>query len=208
MHKTPSHLLTFLPTWGSIAWYRELVRAEHVVIDAHEHFVKSTYRNRYEVAGPNGALTLSVPKKGGKDRRAAYRDARISYDHPWQADHWKTLTAGYRRSPYFEYYEDGLRPFYETSWTGLFAYNRAALEHSLDLLGLDVDIEWTERYEGHPAGLIDRRSALERPRDRTVMDAGPRYPQVFEEKTGFLENLSILDLLFCEGPNARAVLEA
>ena len=99
-------LLIELPYLGNIAFYQLLTQFNEVYIERHEFFEKASFRNRCEIAGPNGKLVLSVPVVGGKDRKQYYREAKVAYEHTWLKDHWNSLCAGYRRSPYFEYYED------------------------------------------------------------------------------------------------------
>ena len=137
------------------------------------------------------------------------KDVRISDDWNWQKIHWQTLCTFYRRSPYFEYYEDDFAPFYEKKCEFLFQYNMELLEMINGLLGLDKELVLTEKYESTYDTLEDLRNVIHPKID--IAESGftpPKYIQVFESKTQFFPNLSIVDLLFNEGPNAVNLLKA
>ncbi len=172
-----------------------------ICIEQHEHFPKQTYRNRASIYSPDGLLTLVVPVVKGSKVHTPVKDVKISYDFRWQRLHWMSLQACYRRSAYFEYYEDELAPFYEQQTTYLFEYNQRLLELISKLLKLKVVINYTDTYEAKYSGkVLDLRHELSA-KKLTTTEQKP-YFQVFEERSGFLKNLSIVDLLFNQGPQA------
>jgi hypothetical protein len=152
-------------------------------------------------------ILLSVPLTKGKNQRTIMKDVRISNEEKWQALHWKTLTSAYRRSPWFEYFEDGLEGLYERKFDFLLDWNMACFEWADKVLGLEKPVSYTESFRKSydPAeGVLDRRDVLVPGKgDETL----PQYTQVFGERTGFVPDLSILDLLFCEGKRALELLK-
>ena len=176
----------------------------NVLIEREEHFPKQTYRNRTNIYSPDGVLALTVPVMKGSKNHTKIKDVKISYDFKWQRLHWMSLQACYRRSAYFEYYEDDFAPFYESKQQYLFDYNEAYLHLLLKLLKINTAITYTQTYEIEYPGLIDLRSVIS-PKLEPVFIQKP-YFQVFEENHGFIKNLSIADLLFNQGPQAVSYL--
>lgn len=149
------------------------------------------------ILGPNGAQKLVIPTIKTGDRRKM-KDVQISYAERWQKDHWKSLEAAYRASPYFEFYEDQLRAFYSESWPSLFEFNLAFHRRILGLLGVPTAFELTSSYRAEVDN--DRRAhAFAQP---TEGDELPAYMQVFSDRHPFIGNLSVLDLVFNLGPRA------
>lgn len=176
-----------------------------VYIEREEHFPKQTYRNRANIYSPDGLLSLVVPVIRGSKNHTKIKDVRISYDFNWQRLHWMSLQACYRRSAYFEYYEDDFAPFYEDKFEYLFDYNQQLLELLLKLLKIKTDLRFTEGYEPAYASQIpDFRESIH-PKKPRILSNKPYY-QVFEERHGFLSDLSIVDLLFNQGPQASQYL--
>ncbi len=194
----------------SIAWCTAIWQEKTVALDAAEHYQKGSLRNRCHLAGPNGPQRLSIPLIKGKHQQTPICEVRISYEEPWQRQHWRTIQAAYGNAPYFEHYVDDLRPFYERTWVYLFDYNLELL-HLILKRKLAWNGEFLLQSTYFPSGKwengLDLRGAV-----RGGSDACPDwfvpvpYPQVFEERSGFLPNLSILDLLFCCGKTGREVL--
>jgi hypothetical protein len=170
------------------------------VIEKHEHFPKQTYRNRCNICSPDGLLTLVVPVVKGSKMHTPVKDVKISYDFRWQRLHWMSLQACYRRSAYFEYYEDDFAIFYEMKEPFLFDYNEKMLIMLLKLLKIKATIEYTKAYEAEYINLRDFRDSIH-PKKASAFPQKPYY-QVFEERQGFMQNLSIVDLLFNQGPQS------
>ena len=186
-----------LPTayWGSIAYQAYLLQHD-CLIDVNEHFVKQSIRSRCQILGANKPLTLNVPRVRKSSSKTAVKDLYINYDHPWQKEHWQSLMSAYRSSPYFEYYEDELAPLYEEKANTLLELNTRIQHKLFELLSINKELQFTTSYQKEFEGL-DLRS------HHFVTDC-PSYTQVFG--TDFTPNLSILDLLFNEGPNSETYL--
>ncbi len=170
------------------------------LIEKHEHFPKQTYRNRANIYSPDGILTLVVPVVKGSKVHTPVKDVKISYDFNWQRLHWMSLQACYRSSAYFEYYEDDFAPFYEIKEAFLFDYNEKLLQILLKLLKIKASINYTENYEGEYPDSIDLRDSFSSKKPSQFQQKP--YFQVFEERHGFMKNLSIVDLLFNQGPQS------
>ena len=178
-----------------------------VYIEACETYAKQTFRNRCVIATANGTQALTVPVERPADielNRCPIRDLRISDHGRWRQLHWNALQSAYSESPFFEYYADDLRPFFERRYDYLFDYNMAIIETMCELLDVRPDIRLTCDYVPsaflHP-GTIDYREAITPKHPADDPDFTPRpYYQVFASRTGFIPNISILDLLFNMGP--------
>jgi hypothetical protein len=169
-----------------------------ILIEREEHFPKQTYRNRADIYSPDGKLSLVVPVMKGSKNHTKIKDVKISYDFNWQRLHWMGLQACYRRSAYFEYYEDDFAPFYEKKYDYLFEYNEQLLHFVLKAIKMPLTLNYTETYEEKYPSLTDFRSSVT-PKKESDLEQKP-YFQVFEDRKGFLKNLSIVDLLFNQGP--------
>lgn len=172
----------------------------NILLEKEEHFPKQTYRNRASVYSPDGLLVLTVPIVKGAKNHTKTKDVKISYDFKWQRLHWLSLQACYRSSAYFEYYEDDFAPFYEKNYNFLLDYNRELIELILRLLKIKMPLQFTETYEATYPNLTDLRSCMNT--KNTASTEQKPYFQVFEERKGFIRNLSIVDLLFNQGPQA------
>ncbi|MCO5230122.1 MAG: WbqC family protein [Chitinophagales bacterium] len=195
--------------WGSITYFQQLFSAESIVFDIHSHFKKGTYRNRCQIMGPNGKLSLSVPLIKGKDQHSVFKDVSISYAENWKKDHWQSLLSSYRRSSYFEYYEDEIAPLYQENFDKLSQLNMASIHLVMRLLKKDLKISFTENYitPGDFEGLDLRNTIHPNINKMSVTPMTKPYVQVFMDRMDFLSDLSILDLLFNLGPRALEYLE-
>ena len=193
-----------------VHYFTKLYAAPHIYMECYDHFVKQTYRNRCVIAGPDGPLTLTLPvEHGDKAVRPCTRDIRLSSHGNWPHLHRTALRSAYEGSPYFEYYADDLLPLYDRSWSFLVDFNEALTEVLLGLLDLHPDIRPTSAYADAVAlGADDFRETI-RPKipftDDPAFTPKPYY-QIFSARTGFLPNLSMVDLLFNMGPESRLVL--
>lgn len=175
-----------------------------LLIDKAEHFPKQTYRNRASIHSPNGKLDLAVPVLRGAKNHTKVKDVRISYDFDWQRLHWLSMQTSYRRSAYFEYYEDAFAPFYEKKTEFLFDFNEGLFQVILKSLKLKASYAFAEEYEASYTDRTDYRSSIH-PKITSDYISKPYY-QVFEERNGFISNLSIVDLLFNKGPQSSQFL--
>ncbi len=192
--------------FGPIQWYQKLNRYDECLIERHESFIKQTYRNRMIIPTTNCPLSLTIPTN--HDISLSMKDIRISDHANWRHVHWNALLSAYGESPFFEYYQDDIRPFYEKKYEFLFDFNMETTEKMIELLDIRPKISITEAYiqskEQKEEGEIkDFRDAIRPKKPLPDAEFAPqRYYQVYEQKHGFLPNMSILDLLFNEGNEA------
>ena len=198
--------------FGPVQWYQKLYRADSVIIDADETFMKQSFRNRCYIAAANGVQALTVPI----ERARLTRDVRISDHGDWRRIHWNAITSAYGESPFFEYYQDDLRPFYERHWGFLFDFNEAIRQVVCDLI--DIHPSFITRHHSSGAQGNGKTASTEAgnarfPKDfRTAIN--PKHPepdadflpkpyyQVYAIRYGFQPNLSVLDLLLNMGPES------
>ena len=179
-----------------------------IYIEAHENFVKQSWRTRCRILGPNGPEILQVPIV--HDGTREMRGIRVDYSTPWIVRTERALDAAYQSSPFFEHYAGGLFAILESQPETLLELNTALTQHILDRLGLNVRLSLTEEYTPDGSVPDDFRSVLHPKRENTVLrdlGLGRPYYQVFSQKFGFTPGLSILDLLFNEGPEALSFLK-
>lgn len=183
-----------------------MLASENLFIEKHERYQRVSYRNRCHISGPNGLLRLSVPLKGGKSERQLITEKQIDYSQNWQKNHWESLCSCYRRSPYFEFYEDDLEPLFQERSDSLFELNLKTINWIIEALSLDLKVQFTDKFSTDYQDFTDMRSKI-LPNAMNIKGFRyPKYIQVFEARQGFIPNLSILDLLFAEGPSAKDIL--
>lgn len=195
----------FLPVcFPPISYFGLISRCQQVVWDVSGYYEKQTYRNRTKILSANGVLSLSVPVQKSKKDKQIMRDVRIFHLDPWRKKHWKSLESAYRTSPYFEHYEEGIRPIFEKKHEYLLDYQKESFSWCLRVLGLSFEWLFTESYqEVLSDGLIDARNSFDPKKPTADLK---EYIQVFSNKFDFASDLSILDLLFCQGPAAKDYL--
>ncbi|HCN52820.1 MAG: WbqC family protein [Prevotella sp.] len=187
--------------FGPVQWYQKLNRYDKCLIERYDHFVKQTYRNRCIIMTTQGPQSLTVPIEKFEALKCPMKDVRISDHGNWKHLHWNALMSAYGESPFFEFYTDDIRPFFEKQWKYLYDFNWEITEKVCELLDLRPHIEPTDEYLAPCRH--DFRDVI-RPK-HPLPDEGflPRkYYQVYGQKYGFVANLSILDLLFNEGNEA------
>lgn len=198
--------------FGPVQWYQKLNRAEVSFIERYDSYRKQTFRNRCVIATTNGLQALTIPVERPDDglHSTAMKDLRISDHGNWRHLHWHALMSSYSESPFFEYYADDIRPFYERRWDFLYDFNMEACNTVCSLLDIRPNIQPTTEYikkDDLPEDIIDFREAIAPKHSAEDADFTPRrYYQVFERKLGFQPNLSILDLLFNMGPEGIFLL--
>lgn len=180
----------------NITYLSQVLNHDIVIIEKCEHFVKQTYRNRCEILTSNGKLSLSIPLVKQADKELI-SDKKISYAEDWQKQHWRAITSAYKNSPYFEFFEDEFKPFYENKYELLFDYNTQLLQTILHILRVKKQIEFTSKFDVCPIDCLDLR-ALSDLNNSENLKPKPYY-QVFADKQGFTPNLSCLDALFNVG---------
>ena len=196
--------------FGPVQWYQKLHRTESVLIEQWESFQKQTYRNRCLIATTNGIQALTVPVV--RDESPLIKDIRISDHGNWRHLHWNALQSAYGESPFFDYYQDDIRPFFENRWTYLLDFNEAIRQKMCELLDIQPNVSFTGEFtvyslqftdDDFAPSFADFREAINPKHPLPDSDFTPKpYYQVYQQKHGFLPNLSILDLLFNMGPES------
>ena len=186
--------------FGPVQWYQKLYRCEEVEIEQWESFQKQTYRNRCLIATTQGIQALTVPVERGSSQ--LIKDIRISDHGNWRHLHWNALVSAYGESPFFEYYQDDIRPFFEKGWEFLLDFNEATREKMCELLDIQPKVGYSLEFKQSTVNKnIDYREGIQPKHPMTDPDFEPKsYYQVYQQKHGFLANLSVLDLLFNMGP--------
>lgn len=186
-----------LPTayLAPISYYAILLQDPNCRIELHEHFIKQSIRNRCDIYGANGKLRLSIPKQRKGSSKTIIENLKISYRNNWQKQHWNAIESAYNSSPFFEYYKDELKPFFEEKEEYLVNFNSKLQNAILCMLQQENIIKNTTEYL-HKGDFFDLRNYTWKLKNQE------KYDQVFMEKQGFIPNLSILDLLFNLGPES------
>lgn len=200
--------------YGSIEQFVAIAQADTVTFEKYDNYQKQTYRNRTYIATPEGPLLLNIPikhtskgQRGERERvHQKYSEVQIENSFQWQREHWKSIQIAYRTSPFFEYYEDDFAPLYEKKHTHLMEFNLEAFSVLKNILRPDIPIDFTEVYHKAPENLIDFRR-LANAKSNSTFQPTP-YVQVQEKHHGFLPNLSVIDLIFNEGPQALNYLKS
>jgi hypothetical protein len=183
-----------------IAYYKALLKFDTIRIEQHDSWLKQTFRNRCYIDSPNGKLMLNFPIQ--HTNKPTTKEVLLSDNENWQARHWQAIKTSYGSSPFFEILAPELEPFYQTRYSSLLQWNLDLLKLTFNWLQVDIKIELTEDWEANYKD--DYRNQFSPKVDvKTQLEA---YPQVFDTKHEFLDNLSIVDLLFNEGPAAYSYL--
>ena len=191
----------------SIAYLSQWVGAEEVILEKQEHFVKQSYRNRCYILGANGIQALSVPVVGG-NKKLPITEIAIDYKQRWAMEHWRSIQSAYGKAPFFEFFAEDFRRVYESKPATLWALNQEFLTLCLKILRLSPVLSFTEKYEKEiPSPIIDLRGFyLTQNRGKEQAGFTPvRYRQIFGNN--FVSDLSIIDLIFCTGPEAKNILK-
>ncbi len=192
---------TYFP---NISHFVGIANAESIAFEIEDNYQKQTFRNRTIIYAANGALILSIPVVFTQKNRQKYKDVKIANDTLWQSQHWKSLQSAYRTSPFFEFYEDDLRPLFIHKEKYLLDFNFKCIDVIFDCLQMDMKFSKTESYQKNIEGKTDLRHLVNTKQEQQFTS----YTQVFHNKHGFINNLSILDLLFNEGTNALTYLQS
>ncbi len=195
--------------FGPIASWCSLNRATNVDLCEYEYWRKSSFRNRCILPGANGLINLTIPVSGGREQKAIYRDILIDQKSKWQMHHWRSIFSVYGKSPWFLYYQEELEKLYQLKSKFLFDWNLECNSWAQKKLGLNLSFI---RFD---SGFPDSNEIITDEQDRimpnnfqqSLIKPELRYAQVFEERIGFQTNMSILDLIFCEGKYASKFLE-
>ncbi len=190
-----------------IHFFSRLQGEELLVIEKHDHYNKGTYRNKMEIAGPNGRQTLSIPIEKVHGQRPTAHEVRIAYFERWNVNHWRSIQAAYGNSPFFDYYGEHLKKIYAKPPLLLFEFNLNLLTFVINALKLEIKVEFTQTYKDHYDGTKnDLRFVFGERGYKAATHNVMKYPQVFEDRNGWMNNLSIIDLIMCHGPGAKSYL--
>ena len=200
------HILIYPSYFPSIATMVAMAKADKITLEIQDNYQKQTYRNRAYIAHSNGKLLLNIPIRHSKStRHQKTKDVTPENNFSWLAEHWKSIQVAYRTSPYFEFYEDDLAPLFKEPVLKLQGFNIKILETITELIGLETQILTSNVFDKHTE-LQDMRHLANCKKEPSYnFDT---YHQVFEGNHGRIENLSILDLLFNEGPNTLNYLQS
>ncbi len=191
--------MIFRPAYfPNIETFSEMIKSKHIILETNDFFEKQTYRTRCHIYSPNGLLMMNIPIKHQKKEHQFTKDVLLENDFAWQKNHFKTIQNSYRSSPYFEYYEDEIENLYRVKEQFLLDFILKSIELSYKLLQIPFDYQNTETFEKLLPN--DFRYLIDAKKESTAHFKP--YTQVFHVKNGFIPNLSILDLLFSEGPNS------
>lgn len=184
-----------------VSYFRELTKYQCIYIDRFENYIKQTYRNRCCIFSANGKLTLSIPVKKVTGNHTLVKDIEIDYSEPWQRLHWRAIESAYSNSPFFLYYRNDFEPCYQKKIKFLLDLNQVLLSVLCRHLGIGTEIIHSEKYFDIQSEITDHRDSFS-PK-KPVNTPLTEYKQVFDEKFGFIKDLSIIDLLFNEGKFSR-----
>jgi hypothetical protein len=188
----------------SISHFVAIAKADIVTFEMEDNFQKQTNRNRMYIYSPNGIQLLNVPVKHNKERHQRIKEVKIENDFDWQKQHFKSLEAAYRTSPFFEYFEDDILPIFQKKHNYLMDLNMETMAIVSKCLRLEFDYDETTEYFHEVTDKVDHRNLINGKKDTSIFEP---YTQVFGNKLGYLNNLSILDLLFNEGRYALDYLK-
>ena len=198
------NLITELQYFPSVIFYKNSYEFSNIIFEQYESYQKMSFRNRCIIAGANGLITLSIPLQEGRNQKTIMKEVKIE-DSKWQTDHWKSIESCYNKSPWFEFYKDELHELYSKPFCFLLDWNLACFEWSIRILGLPLVFSLSEIFiKKYNEDVADFRNKI-LPKNYKDYNA-VAYRQVFEDRIGFMPNLSILDLIFCEGKTAKELL--
>ena len=194
-----------------VEYYVHLMRADRIFIERYDNYVKQTYRNRCIIAAADGPLALTIPTEKSESPKCSMKDIRISDHGNWRHMHWNALVSNYQNSPFFEYYADDFRKFYEQKYPFLWDFNQEICQLVCELIDIHPQMTGTDAYQtSFSADELDLREAIHPKKKSLEMNpyfTPAPYYQVFKENYGFLPNLSIADLLFNMGPESVLILQ-
>ena len=188
----------------NIHQFTQIIKANNILFEVSDNYQKQTFRNRTYIYGANGKLGLFIPVIHTHKQRELFKDVKISYESNWMDLHLKSLQSAYRSSPYFEYFEDDFIKLYSKKEKFLADFNIKCIKLISNLLDLDLDFKISNEYVENTNDIIDLRDLSNARKEKKIETL--KYIQVFESKHGYINNLSIIDLIFSEGPNSVSLI--
>lgn len=198
-------LIIELQYFAPVDLYFNISKVKYCRFEQYESWQKMSFRNRCMVAGAEGVVNLSIPVENGREQRSSIRDVKIAENENWRIRHWRTIQSCYSNSPWFEFYQDELQLLFSKPEKYLFDWNLKCFEWAKSKLKIQTKTSLTTEYikQYDPNQFLDLRNKIT---PKTIRSSSAEFPkmeqkyiQVFEEKTGFIPHLSVLDYLFCEG---------
>ena len=186
---------TYFP---NIFSFKTIINSTNILFEVNDHYVKQTLRNRTSIHAANGKLNLSVPVKFSSTKKEKYKDIKICYDSNWQKIHLKSIESAYKNSPFYDFFEDYFINFYNKKEKFLVDLNFSSIRLIFEILEKELNYNFTNEYLEKYVDLTDYRSLLTNKNFNEKVDF-KNYTQVFQEKNGFIENLSSIDLIFNKG---------
>jgi hypothetical protein len=195
-------LIAELQYFSPSIFFSYLSKSTNCIFDQYEHFQKMSFMNRCTLLGGNGPVILSVPLDGGRNQKTVMKDVKILNKESWQNRHWKTITSCYNKSPWFDHYREGLEKLYSMKTGFLLDWNLNCFEWICDKLSIHTPYSLSGQFvkDYEKVEFEDLRGMLMPATINKLFPGTKRYPQVFEDRFGFVPNLSVLDYLFCVGP--------
>ena len=191
------------PYFGPISCWKQIINS-NILWDVHQNYIKQTFRNRTFIHSANGLQILTIPVKHCKIKFSML-DAKIDNSIAWQKNHWKSIQSAYNSSPFFEFYRDSLEGIYIKEYTYLTKFNFDLINLILEWTDIEMKSELSKSYKIQYKNGLDLRENIENKKYSSSENI--IYKQVFSDKNGFLNDLSIIDLIFNEGPNSISYLK-
>lgn len=192
-----------------VEYYTKLYAYDKIYVERFDHYMKQTYRNRCVIASASGSLALTIPTEKSEDLKCLMKDVRISDHGNWRHVHWNAFVAGYKHSPFFDYYADEFHAFFERKYEFLYDFNMELCRWICEQIDLQPCMMPTDDYDAEPENIEDFRERIHPKKPYAEYDpqfVPQPYYQVFDAQNGFIPNLSIVDLLFNMGPESLIVL--
>ena len=191
------------PYFGPISYWKQIINS-NILWDVHQNYVKQSYRNRTFIHSANGLHKLTIPVKHSKIKFPML-NAEIDNKIAWQKNHWRSIQTAYSSSPFFEFYKDSLEQVYNMKYTYLVKFNFDMIKLVFEWLDIEIKLKLSKEYKVVYDNSLDLRKKIEN--QKHSISKNKIYNQVFFEKNGFLNDLSIIDLIFNEGPNSLSYLK-
>jgi hypothetical protein len=202
------HIIVDCQLFPNIDYFKNLAQCEYIEIETFEYFGKTSFRNRYVIAGANGLIHLTVPVAGGREQRTLFTEVEIDNTIDWRTKHWRSIQSSYSNAPFIDYYHEEIKSLLFQEEKKLFNFNIFIINRLCKLLIINKKIGFTTAYKRCCEEKMDFRNRLLPGNFQANSNNWqPKYAQVFEDRMGFQPNLSILDLLFCAGPNALNLIK-
>lgn len=190
-----------------IEYFALLLKSKNVIIEQNETYKKQTYRNRCNIYSEKGVMALSIPVNKPNGNASKTKDIELIYSEKWNKNHWKAICSAYQSSPFFLYYQDDLEEIFIRKYERLLDFNMDLMKKLIELIDIDVNISFTDNFIKPNSSINDFRFSIS-PKIDSSIKKFPSYIQVFNDRHGFIKNLSIIDLLFNMGPETLAYLRS